>query len=121
MAPSPLHLIEIWANEECTIRPIAGNIYPKLYVQINKDIEPQCPIPSYLSSQNGITYDICGDDELEGEEIFMTFSIDWTLLVIESYYEGVDLSLKKGVYAVSSDDAFLPDTAVLSDGPLINN
>lgn len=90
--------MEIWANEECTERPIVGNEYAKVYVQINADIQEQCPNLTYQKAQdNYIEFATCRTTAQQGEQIADVLHGYW---INERYaqWDGETLQIPQGVY-----------------------
>lgn len=118
--PSPLHMFEVWANEACTQRPVVGNEYTELYLQVNAELHEQCPTPEYANDLTALTYFTCPSDYEQGDPVDISFGPDWHKTVQESWYSGDPLGIPIGVYAVrSGEPAFFTADLKISFGPTL--
>lgn len=121
MAPSPLHLFEVWANEDCTERPIIGTEYSELFLQVNEELYEQCPTPEYASDMYGVIYLTCSEEIPYGTELSIQLFLDFRFKLGKTNGPGVDLTLKKGVYRCQASEPFeIIEMYNMSSGPIVS-
>lgn len=84
-----IHALEVWANEECTIRPSSLDINrgDTIYFQVNRDIGINQKV-DFLGTEDetelGYSYILCYINDAPGQEIYSSISINDDTLLVES-------------------------------------
>lgn len=113
-------MFEVWTNEACTERPVIGNTYTELYLQVNAELHEQCPTPAYANDYHGVQYLTC-PAELEGRDYIDLFVFaDYHYPVDKPYTPGMDITLETGVYRMVANEPYeCLETWIVSSGPTI--